>query len=349
MFAVRLSSPAPVASRTQPVRNLFVRCSRCIFPHVAIRFPNDRHLADVHGIKPSSKEIRITSQPLPTEQRKASVLDPTIMWLGPFVLCRSLGDKLDIPWSRFEPCVLHATRSPEDCASCRLLEQLPVQPCRCYVSVAISIPSGAQTWSGEEDEDSDAFSIISIDDRHRGVAVIASRVLLIRTRDGIPVKSERESDGKHRRASLRRSRERSRWTKTKPSSDPEEINIIQCLAVCRDDRNEPWVIGHPFISTERVEEGRSTKSAPNGRETFTDDEEEREHNVELDRSRIAVARLSAVIGTAVVLAASPPDSVGELPDLEVPASSSLSRSTKNDGIRTRRWRAFELICPSTHA
>lgn len=271
---------------------------------------NGRHLADAHDIEASSKVSASTYQSLSTQQRKdhnPHTTDSTIMWLGPFALCRSLGDKLAVPWDRFEPCAIHSIPAPDDCATCRLLEQLPVLPVRCHVSVAVSIPSAARSASTEEDkrlddEDDAEFVILSTEDPRCGVAVDTMSVLLIRSRDGVALKSLTEGDGKRRRVSSRRSRLRSQRTTKKPPGEQTEIVFVQSAVLCRDARNEAWVIGHPFVSTERMDVAGPSKAIATGRETFfVADGGEPGYNVELDRSRIAVVRLRAAIGVTVVL------------------------------------------------
>lgn len=301
-----------------------------------------RHLELDHDVKLSSPTRQL--QPVQPSGASLAVEQLVAIWLGSFTLFRSLGEKLEVPWGRFENCPAHGVARNFTCESCRVLLLLPTSPCRCYESVALYTSAGNAPVStlsedcNQENQDADV-TIISTLDEGFGVAIDADTAVLIRARDGVAMRIEKDNtDSKNRYGSPRR-RRRSK-SRVDPYDSPKEVVFVHVLALCRDSKNEGWVAGHPFVpaNPQMVEETTGGKS---NHWTFTADDSA-EIEVILDLSRVVVSRLKSSVGLTVIRDIEQSDAglsnYEEVPSLKERAESKSMVETNT----TRNWSRFEL-------
>lgn len=207
-----------------------------------------------------------------------------------------------MPWSHSRSCPTHSHGCSIDCKACWLRAQLPVEPCRSYVSVAVTIPvhsavnatrlakpAVAMTNNDDEEGNKDIgeadqgerFAIFSTQEPGYCPIVRSSDLTLLRVRDGVVVKSCTSRDGGRQRGSAN-------------ELGLPAVLFIRAAVLCRDAKNEQWVIGHPFIPAASLStDSRALTGA-------VDSSEPCDHEVLFDGARMAVAKLSAVVGAAAV-------------------------------------------------
>lgn len=188
----------------------------------------------------------------PTTKILPTTAPVQVVWLGSYSVARNLNDRLGVPKSALEfvVCPLHSRVPDAECNECVWQQSTPSLPCKVYSSVALTLGAAARRAEQQADNDLDGYTIFGAQDPEFCPIVFDHSLVYAKERVKRPRKAKERAN---KRAMPGRSQQQ----------EPANVAYVQIAVLCRDSKNEDWMVGRAFRrsaigSTVREAGGAST-------------------------------------------------------------------------------------------